>query len=371
MRRYESREARFSSRVLINYVAAGLPETFAVLAASGGAPAEILLYDEVGFWGITAKDFVLGLAQAGDGPLTVRINSPGGDVFDGLAIYNALRARSAPVNILVDGLAASAASFIAMAGSTVSMAEASMMMIHNAWGICIGDRNDMLDMSAMMEKIDGQLAGIYATKSGKQAAEIGAMMDAETWFTSSEAKDAGLCDTIATPAQSSVSARAAVRLGAIAREAGAAARSAGIAAAATEAEWVVGAAEDLPIDDKTSWDGPAAAERMLDAAGFNGASPDPAKAKRGFLTWDHHNPKLKGSYKLPFADLLGGELKALKSGIDAAASRLPQTDIPDNVKTRARAVIDAYEKRMEPDKADAAAKRTRAMRRRLRLAEAA
>ena len=88
---------------------------------------------------------------------------------------------------------------------------------------------------------------------------------------------------------------------------------------------------------------------MLDAAGFNGDSPDPAKAKRGFLAYDHHNPKLKGSYKLPFADLVGGDLKAYKSGIDAAASRLPDTDIPDDVKTKVRAVIDSYEKRMKPD----------------------
>src|ERR1700680_4555886 len=125
MRRYESREARFSARVLSSYVAAALPETLAVRAAATDAPAEILLYDEIGFWGITAKDFVLALAQVGDGALTVRINSPGGDVFDGLAIYNALRARKTPVNIVIDGLAASAASFIAMAGTTVSMNEAS------------------------------------------------------------------------------------------------------------------------------------------------------------------------------------------------------------------------------------------------------
>jgi ATP-dependent Clp protease protease subunit len=169
------------------------------VAATDSAPVEILLYDEIGFWGVTAKDFVLALAQAGDGPITLRINSPGGDVFDGLAIYNALRARTAPVNVVVDGLAASAASFIAMAGTTLSMAEQSMMMIHNAWGIVIGDRNDMLDMAAVMEKIDGQLAAIYAAKCGKTADEIGTMMDSETWFTADEAKDASLCDVIVSP----------------------------------------------------------------------------------------------------------------------------------------------------------------------------
>lgn len=433
-KRTGDRAARFSDRALRNYaVSAHLSETLAVIKAQGDAPAEILLYDEIGFWGVTAKDFVQALAAAGDGPLTLRINSPGGDVFDGLAIYNALRARSAPITVVVDGLAASAASFIAMAGKTVTMAEQSMLMIHNAWGICMGDRNDMLDMSAVMEKIDAQLGDIYAGKSGKAAADIRAMMDAETWLTSTEAKDAGLCDVIAVPAQPDAKAlAAAVRIGAkpvaLGIDAGGrdgrfvigvtgaqsmriaarlhtaydpdgdgdddAAQACGhmqsaighlndaieclmppedkenrVRAAATEAEWVVGGAEDLPIDDKTSWDGPAAAERMLDAAGFNGNSPDPAKARRGFLVYDHHNPKLKGSYKFPFADLIGGELKAVKGGLHAAASRLPDSDLPDAVKTRARAVIDKYEKRMNGDDGQARA-RTDTRLRLARLAEA-
>lgn len=412
--RMESRAARFESRVLANFVSAKLPETLAVRAAAAEAPTEILLYDEIGFWGVTAKDFVLALAQVGDGPITLRINSPGGDVFDGLAIYNALRARQSPVNVVIDGLAASAASFIAMAGTTVAMNEASMMMIHNAWGIVLGDRNDMLEMAAVMEKIDGQLAAIYAGKSGKDVAAVSTMMDAETWFTSTEARDAGLCDSVVTVAKPDeqtmakfvnlvtkpVIAAAAPAVidpdsddddddsdaetvsliqAAIGKltdaienltpDDDASANAHAPRAAATTPEWIVAADEGLPIDDKTSWDGPAAAERMLDAAGFNGDSPDPAKARRGFLTYDHHNPKLKGSYKLPFADLVGGELKALKSGIDAAASRLPDTDIPDDVKTRARAVIDAYEKKMKPD--DGAAARKRAALARLEAAKAA
>jgi hypothetical protein len=136
-------------------------------------------------------------------------------------------------------------------------------------------------------------------------------------------------------------------------------------AAATEPEWAVGADTGLPIDAKDAWDGPAAGERVLDDAGFNGNSPDPAKAKRAFLVWDHHNPNLKGSYKLPFADLIDGHLKAVKVGIDAAASRLPQTDIPTDVKARVRDVLDAYEKRISQD-ANAMAARLR----RLRLAQA-
>lgn len=198
MRRYESRESRFSARTLLTYAAASLPETLSVVAAANEAPAEILLYDEIGMWGTSASDFAQALSRAGDGPLTLRINSPGGDVFDGYAIYNMLRARTAPVNVVVDGIAASAASFIAMAGTTISMGEPSMLMIHNCWGMCIGDRNDMLDMAATQEKIDGQIAAIYAAKAGKPVADMAAVMNAETWYTSTEAKDAGLCDVIAT-----------------------------------------------------------------------------------------------------------------------------------------------------------------------------
>lgn len=425
-RKMENRAARFESRIVASFVAAKLPETLAFRAADGDAPAEILLYDEIGFWGVTAKEFVLALASAGEGPLTLRINSPGGDVFDGLAIYNALRSRKAPVNVVVDGLAASAASFIAMAGSSVSMAEASMMMIHNAWGVVMGDRHDMAEMSAVMEKIDGQLASIYAGKSGKAAADIGAMMDAETWLTSTEAKEAGFCDTVVIPAKPD-DATALLAFSRITKAPCVAAVAAGSTdpddddcseaigliqkgighltdaieslsgddgetdddnpenrrrrasanlrtrqrAAATQAEWIVAPDEDLPIDEKASWDGPAAAERMLDAAGFNGDSPDPAKARRGFLTYDHHNPKLKGSYKLPFSDMVDGKLTAFKSGIDAAASRLPDTEIPDDVKARARAVIDAYEKRMKPDDASSNAKTVRLARLRVAEAEAA
>lgn len=206
-RNTRSPDARFSDRTLKNYAAAHVAPTFAVAAAAGDTPVEILLYDEIGYWGVTDKDFALALAQAGDGPIKVRVNSPGGDVFHGYAIYNMLMARTAPVHVVIDGLAASAASFIAMAGTTISMAETSMLMIHNAWGIVVGDRNDMLETAAVMEKIDGQLAAIYATKCSKPASDISAMMDSETWFTSNEAKTAGLCDDVlARPEQTAANA---------------------------------------------------------------------------------------------------------------------------------------------------------------------
>lgn len=118
-------------------------------------------------------------------------------------------------------------------------------------------------------------------------------------------------------------------------------------------DWKVGAARDLPTDDADGWDGPAAAKRMLDDAGFDGDSPDAAKAARGFLIHDAANPALRGSYKLPFADVIGGTLKAVKGGVSAAKGRLDQTDAPAAVLDDAKSVVDGYEKKFgEAEPAD-------------------
>jgi len=179
------------------------PETRAagklqVRAAADGV-TEILLYDEIGFWGVTAKQFVQQLSAISTPSITVRINSPGGDVFDGLAIYDALEAHAATIETVVEGLAASAASFIALAADKVTMAENALMMIHQAWGFAIGNKADMLDMATTLEKIDGQLAAIYAGQTGKTQAEMLALMAGAsdgTWFTADEAKTIGLVDEI-------------------------------------------------------------------------------------------------------------------------------------------------------------------------------
>jgi HK97 family phage prohead protease len=113
-------------------------------------------------------------------------------------------------------------------------------------------------------------------------------------------------------------------------------------------DWTVGADRDLPIDSSETWDGDAAKASIFAWAGFDDDDPDPSKAKRGFLIYDAANAELKGSYKLPFAHYIGG-LKASPAGLRAAASRLPQTDAPQDVLDRARAVIDHYYERMEED----------------------
>lgn len=120
--------------------------------------------------------------------------------------------------------------------------------------------------------------------------------------------------------------------------------------AKNDPSWDCKASRDLPIDTESSWDGGAAKGRLLDAAGIGGDSPDHAMAAKGFLAVDTANPDLKGSYKLPFADMKDGKMTALKSGIDAAASRLPQADIPESVQKDARAVLDAYEGKMDSSK---------------------
>ncbi len=119
-------------------------------------------------------------------------------------------------------------------------------------------------------------------------------------------------------------------------------------ARANDPSWKCSAARNLPIDESDAWDGPAAAKRMLDAAGFDGDNPDASKARRGFLAWDSANPGLRTSYKLPFADIVAGRLEAVGGGLRASASRLPQTDIPQDVKDEARSVLDGYFAKLEP-----------------------
>ena len=112
------------------------------------------------------------------------------------------------------------------------------------------------------------------------------------------------------------------------------------------ADWQAGASKSLPSGEDGEWDGPAAAKRMLDAAGFDGDAPDSEKARRGFLVFDAANPTLGGSYKLPFADIVDDKLKAMPAGIRAAAARLPDTDIPQAEKDKAGEILDAYKKKM-------------------------
>ena len=165
--------------------------------ASAMEPATIQIFDQIGEdWfggsGVSAKAFSQTLQDIGQGPLVVEINSPGGNVWDGLSIYNMLRGRQAPVTTRVVGIAASIASIIALAGDTVEMADASLFMIHDPSGMVAGTSEDMRKMADALDQHAEVLAGIYAKATGKPTSQIRAAMKAETWFTAQEAIQFGL-----------------------------------------------------------------------------------------------------------------------------------------------------------------------------------
>lgn len=180
------------------------PAVKAEIPSVGGdnATAVIRLYDPIDswgeWWGVSAKEFVAAI----DGlPSTVseirlHINSPGGDVWDGLAILNALRAHPARVVAVVDGIAASAASFIAVGADELIMARNSELMIHDAWGLCVGNAADMRSMADLLDKNSDNIAAIYAAKAGGSVEEWRALMAAEAWYLADEAVEAGLADRV-------------------------------------------------------------------------------------------------------------------------------------------------------------------------------
>ena len=153
--------------------------------------------------GVSAKRIAAALRTISNRDVTVQINSPGGDMFEGIAIYNLLRAHPARITVDVLGIAASAASVIAMAGDNIRMAPSSFLMLHNAWGVVIGNRHDMAEAATLFERFDGALADIYAARSGMARSEVARLLDAETFLTAEEAVAAGMADTIAGGADAS------------------------------------------------------------------------------------------------------------------------------------------------------------------------
>ncbi|MEI5100307.1 phage portal protein [Streptomyces sp. PmtG] len=157
--------------------------------------AEVMLYDEIGGWfGATADQFIEDLKSVTSRNLRVRVNSPGGSVFEGIAIANALRSHPAAVTIQVDGIAASIASVIAMAGDRVVMAPQTMLMIHDASGLCMGTASDMEEMAELLDLISDNIADAYAARAGGTREQWRARMRSETWYLPEDAVDAGLAD---------------------------------------------------------------------------------------------------------------------------------------------------------------------------------
>lgn len=158
--------------------------------------AEILIYDEIGTEGRSAREMIAQLKEINPIVLTLRINSQGGDVFEGLAVYNYIKSLGINTTVYIDGLCASAASIIAMCGNKIIMPANALMMIHNPWGYVQGDSEEMRDMAGVLDKIRESCANIYASRTGLSHDEIIAMMDAETWLNGLEAKEKGFADEV-------------------------------------------------------------------------------------------------------------------------------------------------------------------------------
>lgn len=172
--------------------------------------AEVFIYDEIGGWGILAADFVRDLQAIDADQVNVRISSPGGSVFEALAIFASLKNFEAKINCIIDGLCASAATVIAMAGDSITTAPGSMWMVHDALGQVYGNAADMQQMADLLDKTSQNIADIYAARAGGTADEWRTTMQAETWYTSDEAVTAGLADSLTESAKQQVAAKAPV-----------------------------------------------------------------------------------------------------------------------------------------------------------------
>lgn len=165
-------------------------------SATEPTTAEVSIHDEIGAWGISAKSFLAELKSLpkNTNNIELSLHSPGGEVFDGWAIYNALKSAPQSVHVRIEGLAASMASVIAMAGDTVSMPRNSYLMIHNPSGLALGESSDMRQLADLLDKLRDGIVNAYADRTGLERDKLITMMDAETWLTGEEAAALGFVD---------------------------------------------------------------------------------------------------------------------------------------------------------------------------------
>ena len=162
--------------------------------------ADVYMYDDIGGWfGLTADDFVRDVAALDVDQIVLHLNTPGGDAMEGVAIANVLRAHKARIIVRVDGLAASAGSVVAMAGDEIVMGIGSELMVHDAWGMVVGNAADIVSFGNRLSTTSNALASTYAAKAGGTTEHWRKIMEAETWYTAQEAVDAKLADRVATP----------------------------------------------------------------------------------------------------------------------------------------------------------------------------
>ncbi len=195
-----ARPGRIAMPARADVAALAKPEAFerwnaGVRSASAGDNV-ITMYDVIGedWWtggGVTVNRVDAALRKIGGQDVEVHINSPGGDMFEGIAIYNRLREHPASITVKVMGLAASAASIVAMAGDEILIGAASFLMIHDCWVLAMGNRHELAETSTWLEPFDSAMADVYASRSGLSKVEVAAMMDAETWMSGGQAVERG------------------------------------------------------------------------------------------------------------------------------------------------------------------------------------
>ena len=169
---------------------------FYALEHTGNNETTVTLYDEIGAFGAGSKEFLADLGKLDGQHIHLRINSPGGSVVEGTAIYNALRRHKGGVTVHIDALAASMASVIAMSGSPVYIADNALLMIHNPWTVSMGDSDQLRKEADLLDKLKSTLVNAYTRKTGMEQDQIAEMMDAETWLDAVEAVALGFADAI-------------------------------------------------------------------------------------------------------------------------------------------------------------------------------
>ncbi len=295
------------------------------ITRNAAGPVRVNIFDEIGWFGITPEELVSDLAAI-NGDIEIHINSPGGSAFDGMTIYNALASRPGNVTTVVDGLAASAASTIAMAGRPRLMSPGAMMMIHDATALCVGNEADMLSTARMLSKLSDNIASVYALHSGKAAAEWRDAMrgagtqDWESWYTAQEAVDAGLADRMAE------------------RPGPDAAAPDNDWDSAIFARWSAPAVRDSDgAADESAWDG--------GRAWANGAaSDDPAAFYNAICAGKKAgDPATQGAHALPHHYHPGDPPN--RAGVSAALGRIGSTQDLTN-KAAAQAHLDAHKSAM-------------------------
>ncbi len=170
---------------------------FEIKALADKKTAEISVYGEICAWDVSAADFVKELTALGDvSQINIAINSPGGNVYDALTMFNFLRRTGAEIVVRIDGLAASAASLIAMAGDKIIMPKNSMMMIHNPWSYAVGNADDLREQADVLDKVSNMLFATYQARTGIDATLLSEMLAADTWLSADECLEMGFCDEV-------------------------------------------------------------------------------------------------------------------------------------------------------------------------------